>query len=81
MSDRLDLVDLPRTHAKGPTFLNVLRYLDVPQAVALAAENTCVQLHTETAAPWQFAQSVAADLGWGREQLRIDASAESQASQ
>jgi dienelactone hydrolase len=78
---RLDLVDLPQTHAKGATFLNVLRYMDMPQAVALAAERACVQLHTETAAPWQFPQSVATGLGWDREKLRIDACAESQASQ
>jgi dienelactone hydrolase len=79
--ERLDLVDLPPTHAQGPIFLNVLRYLDLPQAVAVAAETTCVRLHTETAAPWQFAQSVAACLGWDRDRLGIDAPAESQASQ
>jgi len=78
---RLDLVDLPPTHAKGPTFLNVLRFLDTPQAVAMAAERVSVQLHVETAAPWQFSQSVAASLGWDREHLKIDACAESQASQ
>jgi len=78
---RLDLVDLPPTHAKGPTFLNVLRFLDTPPAVAMAAERVSVQLHVETAAPWQFPQSVAARLGWDREHLNIDACAESQASQ
>ncbi|MGE5297242.1 MAG: alpha/beta hydrolase family protein, partial [Solirubrobacterales bacterium] len=79
--DRLDLVDLPQTHAEGPIFLNVLRYMDLPQAVALAAEHTCVQLHTETAAPWQFPQAVATGLGWDGNHLSIDAPAESQASQ
>jgi len=77
----LDLVDLPQTHAKGPTFLNVLRYMDVPQAVALAAEHTRVQLHVESAEPWQFAQSLATSLGWSHDQLRIDGAAESQPSQ
>lgn len=76
----LDLVDLPPTHAKGPTFLNVLRYLDVPQAVALAAERHRVQLHVETPGPWQFPRAVAADLGWN-DRLHIDACAETQASQ
>lgn len=79
--DRLDLVDLPASHAQGPIFLNVLRYMDLPQAVALAAENTCVRLHTETAAPWQFPQAVATGLGWDGEHIGIDAPAESQASQ
>lgn len=76
----LDLVDLPQTHAKGPTFLNVLRYLDMPQAVALAAERQRVQLHVQTPDPWQFPRAVAADLGWA-DRLHIDACAESQASQ
>jgi hypothetical protein len=76
----LDLVDLPQTHAKGPTFLNVLRHLDMPQAVALAAERQRVQLHVQTPDPWQFPRAVAADLGWA-DRLHIDACAESQASQ
>jgi hypothetical protein len=33
---RLDLWHLPYSHRQGPTFLNVRRYLDIPQAVALA---------------------------------------------
>jgi hypothetical protein len=33
---RLDLFDPPASHRTGPVFLNVLRVLDVPQAVALA---------------------------------------------
>ena len=35
---RLDLHDLPASHMQGPAYLNVLRHLDLPQAVALAAE-------------------------------------------
>ena len=34
---RLDLYDLPRSNRDGPAFLNVSRYLDMQQAVALAA--------------------------------------------
>jgi hypothetical protein len=33
---RFDLVDLPASHRQGPIFLNVRRYLDLPQAVGLA---------------------------------------------
>jgi dienelactone hydrolase len=40
----LDLWHLPPTHRDGPTFLNVLRVLDTPQAVALAAPRK-VTLH------------------------------------
>src|SRR4029079_10669625 len=35
---RLDLYELPKTHHDGPNFLNVERFLDMPQALAMAAE-------------------------------------------
>jgi len=41
----LDLLNLPHSHRDGPTFLNVLRFMDIPQAVAMAAEHTDVRLH------------------------------------
>ena len=78
---RLQLIDLPASHAEGPEFLNVLRFLDMPQAVAMAAERTSVQLDGRTAGAWQFPTSVAANLGWDRERLRTDCSLESQPSQ
>jgi hypothetical protein len=39
-----DLWHLPPSHHRGPTFLNVLRHLDTPQAVALASPRR-VTLH------------------------------------
>jgi len=45
--DRLDLWHLPRSHRNGPTFLNVLRYLDMPQAVAMAAERSQIRIYQE----------------------------------
>ena len=42
---RLDLHDLPESHREGPAYLNVLRVLDLPQAVALASERTRVVLY------------------------------------
>lgn len=33
----LRLDQLPRTHMEGPDYLNVLRFLDIPQALAMAA--------------------------------------------
>lgn len=43
----LDLWNLTDSHRDGPIFLNVLRYMDIPQAVAMAAERTEVRLHPE----------------------------------
>jgi len=41
----LDLWHLPNSHRDGPVFLNVLRYTDISQAVALAAERAQVQIY------------------------------------
>lgn len=68
---RLDLYNLPTSHHDGPTFLNVLRYLDVPQAVTMAAENTQVRIYDGEAAHWQFAADTAKNLGWDEKQLQI----------
>lgn len=74
---QLDLTDLPTTHAQGPTLLNVLRFLDVPQAVAMAAERTHVLLRGETTAGWQFPASVAASLKWPDARFRLEDARES----
>ncbi|MDQ3622563.1 MAG: acetylxylan esterase [Verrucomicrobiota bacterium] len=68
---RLDLHAPPASHRTGPTYLNVLRHLDLPQAVALAAERSPVALYVEDPEPWRFAQSVANALRLGPEQLQI----------
>jgi hypothetical protein len=42
---RLDLYDLPATHRAGPHLLSVMRFLDIPQTVALVAEHSQVILY------------------------------------
>lgn len=62
---RLDLWDLPTTHADGPTFLNVRTILDVPQAVAMAAPrpvNLYVEKDADRAA-WEWPSRLAERLG------------------
>lgn len=63
---RLDLTGLPHTHTEGPIFLNVLRYLDMPQALTMAAEHTSVQFKGQTSSGWPFPKAVAGNLGWDR---------------
>jgi dienelactone hydrolase len=41
----LDLWNLPDSHRDGPIFLNVLRYMDIHQALAMAAERTEVRIY------------------------------------
>jgi dienelactone hydrolase len=64
---RLDLHSLPASHAEGPVYLNVLKYLDIPQAVAMAAERARVVIYSGDQAPWQYARVVSESLGWGKE--------------
>lgn len=68
---RLDLWGLAKSHREGPIFLNVLRYLDVPQAVAMAAERSQVRLYQPDDAGWSYAQKTADSLGWGEKQIEI----------
>jgi dienelactone hydrolase len=68
---RLDLWSLPRTHREGPIFLNVLRFLDTPQALALAAERSRVRLYEADASAWQYPLAVAKQLGWDEKQIKI----------
>jgi dienelactone hydrolase len=68
---RLDLWHLPSSHRDGPTFLNVLRYLDVPQAVAMAAERSRIRLYQKDDSGWQFPRAVAGKFGWSEEQFQV----------
>ncbi|GAG22087.1 unnamed protein product, partial [marine sediment metagenome] len=63
------------SHHDGPTFLNVLRYLDIPQAVAMAAEHSRVRLYQKDDAGWQFPQAVAKKLGRPEDQIQIQTAA------
>jgi hypothetical protein len=68
---RLDLWNLPSSHSDGPTFLNVLRYLDMPQAVAMATERSRVRLYQKDDSGWQFPKAVAKQLSWPTKQFQV----------
>ena len=68
---RLDLSEPPASHMDGPAYLNVLRYLDIPQAAAMASERTRVVIYAKDKAPWTYLTETAAKLGWQKNvQLR-----------
>jgi dienelactone hydrolase len=69
---RLDLWALPRSHMEGPDYLNVLRILDLPQTVAMAAERSSVRLHRASAVDWQFPASIANSLRWGEGRFAVE---------
>ena len=68
---QLDLRQLPKSHHDGPIFLNVLRFLDVPQAVAMAAEQSEVCIYQDDKSGWEYPRQVAKKLGWAKGRLQI----------
>ncbi len=67
----LELHDLPRSHRDGPILLNIQRFLDLPQAVAMAAARTPLTVHAQDAGDWEYPQSVAKSLGWDGTRLHV----------
>ena len=61
----LELRSLPASHKDGPDLLNVLRVLDLPQALALAAERSRIQLWRTDPRVCDYSLAVRANLGWG----------------
>ena len=70
--DELVLTHLPQSHTSGPDYLNVLRILDLPQAVAMASERCRVELRGANEADWQYPFQTAKNLGWEKN-LRVTA--------
>lgn len=68
---RLDLHEIPNSHRNGPYLLNVRRFLDVPQAVAMAAENSRVAIYNSADGDWQYVQDVAENLNWDKKQIQL----------
>lgn len=62
---RLDLHELPHSHMEGPVYLNVLKYLDIPQAAAMATERTRVVIYDDDQTAWEYPKAVGEKLGWG----------------
>ncbi len=67
----LELTNLPASHERGPDYLNVLRFLDIPQAVALVAEKARVQLDRASPAEWTYPLRLSRNLGWPADRVVI----------
>lgn len=67
----LYLQDLPPSHMQGPHFLNVLRVLDVPQALAIATETKRVSANPHGDARWDYAAQTARALNWRRGSIEL----------
>lgn len=60
----VEMIEPPASHMSGPDYLNVLRFLDIPQAVAMAAEKRPVTFVRANADEWNWATQTAQRLGW-----------------
>jgi dienelactone hydrolase len=62
----LKLRHVPSSHRQGPDYLNVLKFLDIPEAAAMAAEHCQLQLQSDDKDGWDFLREMkasrAADL-------------------
>jgi dienelactone hydrolase len=70
---RIDLHDPPNSHAIAPIYLNVLKTLDTPQAVAMAAMRSKVRIYSSDSNAWAYPSSTAPK---GAFELRSSVSAE-----
>ena len=68
---RLDLHDMPGSHREGPDYLNVLRFLDIPQATAMAADRSRVVIYSDEDRPWKYPAAVGTLLGWDKKQFQV----------
>jgi dienelactone hydrolase len=69
----LELRDLPRSHVEGPHLLNVLKTLDMPAAVAMAAERVNVTVRQKEQEGWDYPRDVARKLGWPDDRVQVRA--------
>ena len=70
----LDLRQIPTTHRDGPDYLNVLRVLDIPQAMAMAADRSRIRLFDTEPGGWEYPVAVAERLGWNEKQFVVETS-------
>lgn len=66
----MELHAAPASHHSGPDYLNVLRVLDVPQAVVIGTEYFPIRL-THTSGDWSWSMQATRQLGRPADRLRI----------
>ena len=74
----LELDGLPVSHQQGPALLNVMRFLDLPQTVAMAASRGTVTLTGSRSADWKYPAKVSQQLGWDSDRFKVSEQGNSQ---
>lgn len=67
---RLDLHALPLSHQEGPELLNVLRFTDLPQIAAIAAERSQLRIYGKPD-DWSYVTEAAKKFGWPEKQVQV----------
>jgi dienelactone hydrolase len=67
----IELVAPPVSHANGPDYLSVLRWLDLPQTLALAADRVPVRLSQTNPADWKWSVAALPALGVPPERIQF----------
>ncbi len=68
---RLDLHGPPPSHEEGPSYLNVMRFLDVPQAAAMVADRSKVRIYDAKPESWSYLTNLGKILGWDDQRVQI----------
>ncbi|MCR9116511.1 MAG: prolyl oligopeptidase family serine peptidase [bacterium] len=68
---RIDLHNPPANHRNGPYYLNVRRILDMPQAIAMAAERSQLVIYDDEPANWRYVSDAAKSLNWDKKQFQV----------
>src|SRR5205814_7026770 len=66
----VEIVAPPASHMNGPDYLNVLRFLDIPQAAAMAAERQPIKFTNANPDDWSWTTKTAKQLGWSADKLQ-----------
>lgn len=68
---RLDLHQLPASHRDGPTYLNVLRFTDIPQVTAMAAQSSQIRIYSDEKKEFQYVTDAVKRYEWPENQFQI----------
>jgi dienelactone hydrolase len=60
----VEMIAPPSTHMTGPDYLNVLRFLDVPQTAVMAAERQPLKWTQSNPDDWSWTNTAVKQLGW-----------------
>ncbi len=68
---QIELKHLKPTHREGPIYMNISKYMDIPQAVVMAATRCPVKLDMALAGDWSYLDEAKKLLDWNEKQLSI----------